>query len=140
MVEDTTIGKLVYLDTINCVFEQGRRYDIDAIQGEMLRIERFIRDLGYYSFSKDNIKFEVDTTIGNHQVDIRYQVLQKQRRIGFGGITTWVPHHRYRIHNIYIYDDFDPKSALSSGDDYFSSLDTTEYRGSTLSTVEIHRW
>lgn len=127
-VEDTTIRKLIYLDTINCMFESGQRYDIDAIEGEMMRVERFVKDLGYYNFSRDNIKFVGDTMIGDHKVNLDFRV-SNYRKIGYNGIITFQPHQRYRIRDIYIYADFDPKASLSGGESYFSSLDTIEYKG-----------
>lgn len=127
-VEDSVIRKLIFLDTINCLFEPGQRYDIDALEGEMMRLQRFVRDLGYYNFSRDNIKFEGDTTVGNHQVDINLKV-SNYRRFGPGGISYLSPHQRYRIRDIYIYSDFDPRAALSGGADYSGSLDTTLYKG-----------
>jgi len=127
-VEDTSIRKLIFMDTINRMFDPGQRYDIDALEGEMLRLQRFVRDLGYFKFSRENIKFEGDTTIGNHLVDINLQV-SKQRNIGFNGITSVEPHKRYRIRDIYIYPDFDPRASLSGGEDYSTNRDTTEYKG-----------
>jgi len=67
---DSTIGKFFYFDSVNCLIERGKPYDVDVLQSERSRFERFIRDRGFYSFSGDHIYFNVDSTPGNRQVDI----------------------------------------------------------------------
>lgn len=127
-VLDTTIMSLVFMDTLNCLFEKGQVFDDDLITAERLRLERFIRDLGYYGFSRNDIEFKVDTTVGKKQIDIEYQV-RKFRTYGLNNREIAIPHRRYRVNNIYIYTDFDPRGALAGADDYYSRLDTAEYNG-----------
>ncbi|MFN2380247.1 MAG: BamA/TamA family outer membrane protein [Bacteroidales bacterium] len=127
-IADTTIRKLIYMDTVNCLISKGEKYDIDILEGEILRVERFIRDLGFYAFSRDNINFVGDSAAGDRRVDITFMV-SLQKRIGANGIITEVPHRRYRIRNMYILPEFDPGRSLSGGEDYITGLDTTLYRG-----------
>jgi len=124
---DTTIGKIIYMDSINCLVESGRIYDVDILQSERIRIERLIKDIGFYSFSRDQIYFKVDSTIGNNQVDIEYEV-RMMPAYGYNNRIIESPHKRYRVRNVYIYTDFDPKEALTGVDDYLSGLDTIAYK------------
>ena len=50
--------KLFYFDSVNCVIERGKPYDVDVLQAERTRFERFIRDHGFYAFSIDYISFQ----------------------------------------------------------------------------------
>lgn len=127
-VEDSSLLKLIYFDSINCIIKRNKPYDLDNLTAERSRIERLIRDQGYFSFSSDFVFFSVDSTAGNRQVDILYQVKGAVSPDRSAGIKM-VPHPKYRVRNVYIYPDYSPGEALSSGDTYFNSLDTVLYRG-----------
>jgi len=127
-IADTNIRKLCYFDSVNCVISRGKPYDVDILQEERTRFERFIRDRGFYGFSNDYISFEVDSSVGNRQVDIEYKIrsftrLDANNRIITGSFPV------YTIKNVYIYPDFVPKEALEGGEAYLKSLDTTFYKG-----------
>lgn len=127
-IADTNIRKLCYFDSVNCVIERGKPYDVDILQAERSRFERFVKDNGYYAFSQDNIYFRVDSTVGNRQVDLFYGVKNFTTLDAYNR-TIQVPHSIYRVKNIYIFPDFVPKDALEGGDAYLNSLDTTNYEG-----------
>jgi len=127
-IADTTIRKLCYFDSVNCLIERGKPYDVDVLQAERSRFERFIKDNGFYAFSGDHIFFRVDSTVGNRQVDIHYGV-KNFTTVDHFNRTVLVPHSIFRVRNIYIYPDFVPKSALEGGEAYLNSLDTINYGG-----------
>jgi len=125
---DSTIEKFFYFDSVNCLIDRGKPYDVDILQAERLRFERFIRDRGFYGFSADHIYFNVDSTPGNRQVDIYYGV-RKAMKIEDGGRISDEPHSVYRIRNVYVFPDFVPRDALEGGESYLRSLDTTIVEG-----------
>ena len=127
-IADSNIQKLCYFDSVNCVIERGKPYDVDVLKAEQTRFERFVKDHGFYGFSSDHIYFRVDSTIGNRQVDIYYGIKNFAKFDAFNKIT-FVPHSIYRVRNIYINTGFVPREALEKGEAYFKSLDTTSYRG-----------
>jgi outer membrane protein assembly factor BamA len=127
-IEDTTIRELFYFDSVDCMIQRGKPYDVDVLQAERSRFERYIKDRGFYGFSGDHIYFDVDSTIGNRKVDIYYGVKEFQR-VDANNRITLVPHSIYRVRNIYIYPDFIPKDALEEGTAFLKSLDTIDYRG-----------
>ena len=116
-IADTNIRNLYVFDTANSVIVRGTPYDLDMLKQEMQRFERFVRDHGFYQFSSDYISFEVDSTIGNRQVDINFVVRSADA------------HSTFRINNIYIHTDFEPRTAIEQGDEYYRNLDTTFYQG-----------
>ena len=127
-IADSNIRKLCFFDSVNCLIVRGKPYDVDVLQAERTRFERFIRDHGFYGFTNDFIWFGVDSTLGNRQVDIKYNIrnftkLDDNNKIISG------PFAVYTVKNIYIYPDFVPKEALESGEAYLKGLDTTYYRG-----------
>ncbi|MFO7754964.1 MAG: BamA/TamA family outer membrane protein [Bacteroidales bacterium] len=122
-IEDDNVRNLFFMDTINCLIKRGQIYDVDILQDERRRLERFIKDMGFYSFSRDHVNFEVDSTLGDRKLDIYYEV-NRFLRYGDGNRVIEDDHRRYRINNIYIYTSFNPKRALEEDDDYYRRLDT----------------
>lgn len=127
-IADTTIEKLFYFDSLNCLIQRGKPYDVDVLQAERSRFERYVRNLGFYAFSADYISFRVDSTIGGRQVNLYYEV-KKLMEIDNYNRQSYVPHNIYKIKHIYIYPDFVPKDALEGGESYLNSLDTIDYNG-----------
>jgi outer membrane protein assembly factor BamA len=54
-IADTGLIDLIYFDSINCMIERGKPYDVDILTAERSRLERSIRDMGFYYFSGENI-------------------------------------------------------------------------------------
>jgi outer membrane protein assembly factor BamA len=127
-ISDSNVRKLCYFDSMNCVIERGKPYNVDVLQDERSRFERFVKDHGFYGFSGDYIYFRIDSTVGNRQVDIHYGV-KNFTKVDASNRIKEVPHSIYKIKNIYIYPDFVPRDALEGGEEYFSSFDTTSYNG-----------
>ncbi|MDR2887722.1 MAG: outer membrane protein assembly factor [Bacteroidales bacterium] len=127
-IADTNLKKLYVFDTINSMIVRGSPYDVDVLQQERQRFEKFVRDHGFYRFSSDYISFSVDSAVGNRQVDIVF-VVKNASEIDENDIVKSVPHSIFRLNNIYIYDDFDPYLAIEEGSEYFNKLDTGFYRG-----------
>lgn len=126
--EDTILLNMIYLHATECLIARDQPYDVDKLIAERSRLEKVIRDLGFYSFSTEYIYFKVDSTVGNRQVDIVYGV---RNAIASDSITgqVSVPHSLYRVRNVYFWPEFDRGKALAGGADYFSSLDTVFYEG-----------
>lgn len=127
-ITDTNIRKLVYFDSVNCMIERGKPYDADVLALERSRLERFIRDRGFYAFSSEYISFKIDSTAGNRQVDIYYYVKNSTTTDDFSR-ETYIPHSVFQVQNIYIYPDYDPAQALEKGEAYLGRLDTINYKG-----------
>lgn len=127
-IEDPNIRNLFYFDSVNCLIERGKPYDVEVLSSERLRFERVVKERGFYGFSGEHIFFRIDSTVGNRKVDIYYEIRNFMTLDPYNRITT-VPHSMYRVENVYIYPDFVPREALEKGEAYFSSLDTIFYKG-----------
>lgn len=127
-IEDTTIAKIAFIDSSACLIERGKPYDAEKLQAERERLERFVRDHGFYNFSADHIYFRIDSTVPGRQVDIIYGV-KNAVRIGPLNKPVVMPHLQYRIRNIYIYPDFNPRDFLTGGAEYQKGFDTINYKG-----------
>jgi hypothetical protein len=127
-IADSNIKQLFFFDSVNCLIERNKPYDVDVLQAERLRFERLAKDHGYYAFSGEHIFFRIDSAVGKRQVDILYGI-RNYNKIDSSSQVVSVSHPTYRVNNVYIYPDFVPKDALEQGDSYLKNFDTTYYRG-----------
>ena len=127
-IADTTIQKIFYFDSINCLIVRGKPYDVDVLLAERSRFERFVRDMGFYNFSSDHIFFEIDSTIGDKEVNVYYGI-KKYTALDESNDPIITDHPVYRVRDVYIYPDYVPRDALEGGEEYLRSLDTINYRG-----------
>jgi outer membrane protein assembly factor BamA len=133
-IDDPDLAEIIYFDTVNCLIERGKPYDVDILQEELSRVERYVKDLGFYSFSRDYVNFKVDSTIGNRQVNIYYGI-KRLMKLDDKNRMTLISHPVFKIRDIYIYPDFVPKDALERSEEYINSLDTVNYMGYNFVTA-----
>ena len=127
-IEDSMLYSLVMIDTMNCTLERGMVYDVDLLQQERLRLERFIRDVGFYAFSTEDIFYRVDSSLLGRKVNIHYVVARKAA-LDSQGKLVYTTHRMYRVRDVYVYPEFDPREALRGGDQYAASFDTVYFKG-----------
>jgi outer membrane protein insertion porin family len=56
------------------LLKPGDPYDLDIIKNERVRTETGLQEKGYFYFNPDYLLVVVDSTVGNHQVDMRVVV------------------------------------------------------------------
>lgn len=71
--------------------KQGDAYNLSTIVAERTRISENLRNTGYYRFHEDLLEFAADTTVGDHQVDLRLRLkpeagAEEQRRFTLGAV------------------------------------------------------
>lgn len=88
-------------DSYQTNLHPGMDFDLNIMDVERRRLTNYLTRRGYYKFTKDFVRFEADTTIGNHQADIK-MILQPYRT---SNQPISKPHPTYRIGEIsYRYD------------------------------------
>ncbi len=82
--------------------KKGQPYDLDVIKEERERIDQRLKNKGYFYFNPDFILVQVDSTVGNHQVDlivkIKDETPERAKRV-------------YSIGNITIYPNYSLSNA-----------------------------
>lgn len=58
------------------ILKVGQPYDLDAIKAERNRVDARLKENGFYFFGPDYLIMQVDSTVGNHEVDIFVKVKQ----------------------------------------------------------------
>lgn len=108
-----------------CLLQRGANYDFDNFEAERDRITRSLRNNGYYKFSKDYIRFSVDSSLGTHQVNVTIIVNKEEVQLND---STWIEknHQRYTIRQIYVKSLIGINQLQDKQDD--ANYDTTSYR------------
>jgi outer membrane protein assembly factor BamA len=107
--EDATLAPMVLADTASSPFRVGKRFDVDVLQQERIRIETVLRDSGYYNFNRDYVYYEVDSSLNSYQVDVTLGINNYAQQTK-GGRIIHVDHPVYRIRDVYMVTDYDPVS------------------------------
>jgi outer membrane protein assembly factor BamA len=86
----------------------GQNSDEDMLDKERERITADIRDHGYYFFNKNYITYEVDSALGNHEVDVYLYLNRQYENIeqAAGGEHPVENHHPYRFNSISLYTNY----------------------------------
>ncbi len=99
----------------------GELYNANTLDDERSRFASKMRDRGYYYFNREYIKYEIDSMIGNHKVDVKMFIQDMVKTIATksGTDSTVIEkHHKYTINKIYVNTSFNPRFT----DDYDDSL------------------
>ena len=64
------ITDIINSNSEKTLLKTGNPYDLDVFKAERTRIDNDLKENGYYYFSPNYILLQVDSTIGNNQVDI----------------------------------------------------------------------
>lgn len=99
-LDDSTsqIAKEINSSSGATLLKKGAPYNLELIKGERLRIEKNLKEKGYYFFKPDYLFIEADTTVGDHLVDMRMRIKRDS-----------VPENAYnvyRINDIYLYTNY----------------------------------
>lgn len=74
----------------------GMNFDLNILDAERSRLSNYLTRHGYFKFTKDFVRFEADTTVGNRLVDVK-MILQPFRS---STQQTPAPHRVYTIGNV----------------------------------------
>lgn len=119
LVDDPKIADLVRLGRLDALLKSGNHYDADKMQEERTRLTRLMRSSGYFAFTESNIRYQADTSAGNHQVDVRLLI----EGVAEDTVKPMPSLSLYRIRNVYVNTDYDPKRTD------MIRVDTTLYNG-----------
>jgi len=115
------------IDTIKrrSLLKKGDPYDLDVIKEERIRIDTRLKNRGFYFFNPNYLVVDLDTTVGNHQVDmhmsIKYEAPDEALRI-------------YHINKVTVFAQYDIHSDTSH-----NSGDTTPEGYRIIDTAHLFR-
>lgn len=94
---NSRLGKSILEWKHETLLKPGSNYNLDVILNERDRIDDKLKDRGYYYFSPDHLLVEVDSTIGDHKVNMYVTVKPETPR------QAKEPQH---IGNVYVFADY----------------------------------
>lgn len=106
-IEDTAVLRYVMLIEKQLPAKVNDIYNAYTLDEQRTTITDFLRNVGYYYFSREYITFEVDSSFNNHTLEITMKIANaKDRNTGVEH-----PHKRYTINKISIYPNYLPSMA-----------------------------
>ncbi|HVX51547.1 MAG TPA: BamA/TamA family outer membrane protein [Chitinophagaceae bacterium] len=115
---DDTLSVSIRKFSKHSFLRPGRIYNLDVIKNEFSRIDAILKQHGFFYFNTDYLVIDVDSTVGNHQVDMHMRVKSK---------TPVDASKSYRINDIVVYADYRVNSKRS--DTSLHKADTTNESG-----------
>ncbi len=110
--EDTELAREINDGLVNSLIVEGDPYSLETIRRERQRIERALKEKGYFYFHPDHLLFRADSTVGDRQVNlhatIKADIPDAARR-------------SYHIGHIYMHADY-----MAGGADLAVMRDTLE--------------
>ena len=126
---DEPLRGVILADTQNSRIRQGDILDITQLDEERSRISSYLNNRGYFDFSVNNIRYEVDT-LGQHDVaDVMMVVEPMLTEYDVMGRPKYEDNAIYRIGRINVYPTYDPMLRSTGGFKQEAKIDTTLYGG-----------
>lgn len=70
-IEDSIVRRIVNENSSLTLLQSGIPFDLNVLDAERGRISNRLQNSGYYKFNKEYIRYEADTCVGNHEVDLK---------------------------------------------------------------------
>ena len=118
--DSTVISKKIDSMFSETMLKPDAPYNLDLIKAERSRIDRGLKELGYYFFKADYILVIVDSSIGGHKVNMYVKLKHKE-----------IPEEAYNVYainDIYIYANYKIHG---------KSADTTKEKADTIDNYHI---
>ena len=121
-VDDPTVDSLVTSEWESSLLKDSVfPFDVNVLDRERGRITTQLQDTGYYRFTKSLIRYDADTTVGNHHVDLTLRVPAYRASVR----DTLGLHPRFRIGRISYLFDVDHRTMHDS----LTEIDSLHFRG-----------
>jgi outer membrane protein insertion porin family len=114
--DSSTLDSAIYAVREKSLLKVGEPYDLDIIKLERIRIDALLKEQGFYYFSPEHLIIDVDSTIGNNEVN-----LYLQTKVA----TPAIAEKRYTINRVDIYSNY----GLNIASTDTSQSAATFYRG-----------
>lgn len=106
--DSSDVAKAIRRTQRRTLLKPGNAYDLEAIKGERERIDERLKERGFFYFGPDFIKVQVDSTVGNHEVDLIVKVKDE---------TPERAKDIYKINDIVVYPNYSLRDTTANAGD-----------------------
>ena len=76
--DSSAIARDIYSDFSETLLKPGSPYNLSVIKAERIRIDRMLKEEGYFLFKPDYILIVADTSMGDNKVNVRVEIKQEE--------------------------------------------------------------
>lgn len=115
-ISDSALATVIRSINNHSLIREGAVFNVYTLDNERERITEFLRNSGYYFFSRDYIIFEADTNLSKRSVNVSLRInnMPVSKRVGTDSLKT-VPHRRYFIRKVNLFPATQPLSYSNAG-------------------------
>jgi len=113
--EDTSLQSVIRKDSVNSLIRSGKIFDVDLLQKERDRIELFMRNNGYFYFTKDYVYYEADTVSAPGKANLSISFKKFVHKLPDNSLET-VNHRKYKINQVNIYPNYESGKIFNAND------------------------
>jgi outer membrane protein insertion porin family len=95
--DSSSMGKAILATKSKSILHPNDPFNLEVVKGERIRIDAILKEEGYYYFSPDFLLLDVDSTIGNHKVNMYLRVKEN---------TAPVAKKPYIIDSVFIFTNY----------------------------------
>lgn len=109
-VEDTVMGRYLSRLESRLPAKPNQIYNAYTLEEQRSTVTNYMRNLGYYYFTRSYITYEVDSNFNNHTLEIAMKIANAEDR----NTGKEHPHKQYTINKISVFPDYRPSFANSA--------------------------
>ena len=107
LIEDRHLSSFVLADTSNSLLNKGDRFDTDRMLAERERIERHLRNNGFFNFSREFIEYRIDSNLYRNSLNLEILINNPVRQVpGIRDSLIEYRHKRFKIDEVLILPEF----------------------------------
>ena len=123
VIADTSLRESVKIANQASNLHKGNPYSTDVIDAERVRFSKVMRNQGFFFFSKEYLTFEIDSTIGDYLVNIKFMINNPKSQATLNDSTAYSKHKKYKIGTVTLNSSFNPKFTSNPTDSiHFDNL------------------
>lgn len=109
-IEDSLLAPTIARLEPRLPAQVGQVYNAYTLDQQRTTVTNYLRNMGYYLFTKGYITFEVDSSFNNHTLEVTMKIANPEDR----NTGQTHPHRLYTINKISVYPDYLPSMAFRS--------------------------
>jgi outer membrane protein assembly factor BamA len=103
---DPDIKAMFLADSSKSLIKIGSPLDLELLKKERIRIERLLKNNGYYKFSREYVIFKADTFFNSKSVNLRLSIKNPVEKVAYSDSLIEKRHQRYTISKVYVRMDY----------------------------------